>query len=144
MADNEKTPMEKALEKVPSAREMIEEIGKGDDTIDFPEAYQTLRTVESAYVHLEELGLDVADQLKERRYQIAEMAAHVLLTDLDELVHAIKARNMDEGTLGDFFVGIERDDYVPTLTSYLNKIVPGWAESAQRSAEYSKIFPEAE
>ena len=139
MKMSDKTPMEQVLEGVPSARQMIDQIST-DGNLDFPEAYKTLRNVEAAYEQLAEQGLDVAEQLKEKRYQIAEMAAHVMLADLENLVFAIATRLVDEDTLGDFFAGIEHNEYLPTLATYLKKIVPEWETSSHNKPSTYPIF----
>jgi len=138
----EKSPLEKALEQVPSYKQMQDAIG---DTTDFPEVYKALRSVEKAYEQLQQAGVNVQEQLTERRYQIAEMVTEVIHNDLDILHNYLKDRvregKPDEagGDVEAFYQTAAGN--ISKLGEYLGKIYAGnFGPVNEKKA--NELFPE--
>jgi hypothetical protein len=73
--ERENSDIVKALEMMPSYRELagMEPVG----------AYKVIRQVERAYEQLQALGVDVSEQLRERRYQVLEVAFDALNCEIE-------------------------------------------------------------
>jgi len=96
--EREESPIEKALRLMPNLRDMTAEDGAIKHEGDTYYPFMILRATEKAYEQLQALGVDVSEQLRERRYQI--------------LQHIIESMQYCLG--GDVIEGVkERTHYVP-------------------------------
>ena len=128
--------LEKALEFVPNNNAFPEEK-------DLPETYRILRTTERAYEELLSTGSQVHAQLRERRYQIAELICNVLKVDVENLYGFIKDREVDEATIIDFFSCLQANTYIPRLREVLRRIVPNIEQAIEKGAKKTEeLFPE--
>jgi len=132
-----KSNLERALEFIPSGNQMFPE------NDDLPVAYTKLRTIEKAYEELQTAGHDVNAQLKERRYQIAELICKCLSCDVENLVGFIQSREVDEGTIVDYFSNLSANTYIPRLAEALRRIVPNMDDAIREGAHsQEEYFPE--
>ena len=86
----ERSKIEQALGLIPAYREM-----DPDSTNSNGELYEKLRTIEEAYQQLADTGVDVEEELRERRYQIMDCAISEIGLHLDILGGAVENRTGD-------------------------------------------------
>ncbi len=84
----------KALETLPK----LEDLKKSNLHENAPgESYRAIRRVEKAYEELREQGQDVAEELRERRYQLLEHVAEELHTFVNSILVDARGRVKDVG-----------------------------------------------
>lgn len=148
-----KFKLESALDMIPDLKTSMEHIG--EEGFDIPDIYQGLRIAEEGYEALlqetEKYTVNsdrIESKLREKRYQIAELACRLMFTDLENLYASIKNRSVDTGVIGDSFAGIANNDYLPKLKEYLTKLVPNLEDEVRISKVISEkngeLFPEEE
>jgi len=133
----EKSNLEKALELVPDYETL-------KDLEDFSSSriYQKLRIVEKAYEQLAESGVDVSEQLRERRYQIAQLALNTLDATIGgDIDCIIKDRESEVEGAGLHEYKPQIIECATLLDRYLRKLYPKHFTDAE-SKSVDELFPE--
>jgi hypothetical protein len=77
----------KALEDIPSYKQINKDVDESGHT-----AFCKLRQVERAYEQLQNSGVDISDQLRERRYQILETVFECVYDNIEDVYEEVKSR----------------------------------------------------
>ena len=133
----------KALDLIPDLETMKE------NDYDPADIYHNLRVVERAYEELRAMGMEVSERLKERRYQILELAMYVLEDTLRDknISEYIDDRTPEE--IGEEFeIGKDLRKYRQNLIEctniidkYLRKIYPK-SFKKEENEDLEEVFPE--
>ncbi len=133
----------KALDLIPHLETMKEENYRPASI------YYHLRTAERAYEELSVMGMEVSEELKERRYQILELAIYVLENKLRDknISQYIDDRTPEE--IGEEFeMGKDLRQYrqdiiecAKIIDKYLRKIYPK-SFKKEGNEDLEKLFPE--